>query len=351
MKPRKTKRASKKLKTPPPAPTPERIMQVALGFWPSKTVLSAVEQGVFTELAGGAKDGEELRQELGLHPRSARDFFDALVALGFLDRKGGKYSNARDADFFLDRTKRTYLGGFLEMANARLYPFWGNLTEGLRTGAPQNEAKTGGNLFEALYADPARLKLFLQAMTGFSMGSSMGIARKFPWKKYTTFADIGTAQGGLPVQVALAHNHLTGVGFDLPVCRPIFEEYVHSFGLSRRLRFESGDFFKDPLPKADVLSMGHILHDWNLQEKRALIRKVYEALPDGGAFIVFDTVIDDDRRSNLFGLLMSLNMLIETPGGFDYTGADCSRWLGDAGFRKTYVEHLSGPDSMVVGIK
>lgn len=331
--------------------TPARIMQLGLGFWGSKTLLSAVELGVFTELARESMDGSKLGERLGLHARSARDFLDALVALGMLDRKGDRYSNTPETDFFLDRAKPSYIGGMLEMANARLYPFWGSLTEGLRTGQPQNEVKTGGNFFDALYSDPTHLKGFLQAMTGLSMGTAKAVARKFAWRKYKTFADIGPAQGGLPVQVALAHPHLTGIGFDLPAVGPIFEEYVNSFGLANRLRFHPGSFFSDPLPAADVLVMGHILHDWDLEEKRALIAKAYKALPKGGAFLVFEALIDDGRRENAFGLLMSLNMLIETPGGFDYTGKDCSTWMRQAGFRKTYVEHLVGPDSMVVGIK
>jgi hypothetical protein len=240
----------------------------------------------------------------------------------------------------------------LEMANARLYPFWGSLTEALRTGQMQNEAKGGEeNFFTALYADPARLEGFLKGMTGISMGAAMAIANKFPWNQYETFVDIGTAQGGLPVQVALAHDHLSGGGFDLPAIGPIFEEYVDSHGLSERLRFYPGNFFEDPLPKADVLVMGHILHDWPLEEKKILLGKAYEALPEGGALIVYEAIIDDERRENAFGLLTSLNMLIETPGGFDYTGAECSSWMREAGFRETYVEHLVGPDSMVVGTK
>ena len=266
--------------------------------------------------------GGKLGRRLGLHTRSARDFFDALVAMGMLHRKGDGYANTPETDFFLDRAKPSYIGGMFEMANARLYQFWGSLTEGLRTGQPQNEVKTGGNFFDALYSDPARLKSFLQAMTGLSLGAAKAVAKKFTWRKYETFADIGTAQGGLPVQVGLAHPRLTGIGFDLPVVAPIFEEYVNSFGLANRLRFQPGSFFSDPLPAADVLVMGHILHDWDLEEKRALIAKAYKALPKGGAFLVFEALIDDDRSENAFGLLMSLNMLVATPAGFDYTNLD-----------------------------
>ncbi len=333
--------------------TPDRILQLGFGFWGPKVVLSAVELGVFTELAKGAADLGALTTRLGLHPRAARDFLDTLVALGMLDRTDGTYANTADADRFLDRAKPGYVGGILEMANARLYPFWGHLTEALRTGRPQNEAKhdAGASPFAALYADPARLRLFLQGMTGISLGAATAIAAKFPWRDYRTFVDVGGAQGALPAQVALAHPHLTGANFDLPAVGPVFAEYAASFGLADRLRFLPGDFFAGPLPPADVLVMGHILHDWDLPRKKELIAKAYAALPAGGSLVVYEALIDDDRRANAFGLLMSLNMLIETPGGFDYTGADCQGWLQEAGFRETRVEHLVGPDSMVVGVK
>ena len=333
-------------------PRMDHIMQVGLGFWASKTLLSAIEMEVFTELAKHSETLEVLRDRLGLHPRAARDFLDVLVTLGFLERVDGKYSNTASTDLFLDKHKPSYIGGILEMANRRLYPFWGNLTAALRTGEQQNEIKEGGpSMFAGLYADPATLKEFLKAMTGISRGANLAIANKFPWKNYRSAVDAGTAQGDLILQVALANPHIAGIGFDLPEVGPIFEDYIEQNGVAERVQFRPGNFFEQPLPKADVVMMGHILHDWNLDEKRTLIRKAHEALPDGGALIVYDSIIDDDRSKNVFGLLMSLNMLIETPGGFDYSGADCTSWMKDAGFRKTRVEHLAGPDSMVIGIK
>jgi hypothetical protein len=332
--------------------TPEQILSLGLAFWGSKTLLSAVEIGLFSELAKGPLYLRTLSERLMLHSRSARDFLDALVALGMLERDGDQYANTPETDLFLDRKKPSYIGGILEMANARLYPFWGSLTEALRSGQLQNEAKVGEeDFFAAIYADPGRLKGFMEAMTGISLGAAIAIANEFSWDRYETFVDVGTAQGGLPVQVALAHDHLSGGGFDLPPVGPIFEGYVDSHDLGDRLRFYPGDFFEDPLPAADAFVMGRILHDWDLEGKKRLLAKAYEALPEGGALIVYDTIIDDERRENSFGLLMSLNMLIETAGGFDYTGADCSAWMREAGFQETYVEHLVGPDSMVVGIK
>jgi len=331
--------------------TPDRILQLGLGFWGSKTLLSAIELGLFTTLGEGSLNVQELSQNLQLHPRGARDFLDALVALGMLRRDDGRYSNSPETRLFLDRSQPSYLGGILEMANSRLYPFWGSLTDALRTGLPQNEASRGQDLFAELYADPDRLRQFLSAMSGISMGAARAIAAKFPWSEYKTFVDVGCAQGCLPVQVALSNPHIQGKGFDLAPVKPIFEEYAAKFGLTDRLHFQPGSFFNDPLPSADVIVMGHILHDWDLGTKQMLLRKAYDALPDGGALVVYEALIDDDRRENAFGLLMSLNMLIETPGGFDYTGADCREWMRQAGFRESRVEHLVGPDSMVVGIK
>ncbi len=332
-------------------PQPDHILQVGMGFMASKTLLSAIEMELFTELADRSEPLEMLQGRLGLHPRAARDFLDGLVALKFLERRDGKYSNTPSTAFFLDKRKPSYIGGIMEMANHRLYPFWGHLTTALRTGTPQNETRDGADPFVALYADPARLKQFLGAMTGISHGGNMAIARQFPWKQYRTAVDVGTAQGDLITQVALANPQVNGTGFDLPAVGPIFEEYVEANGLSGRVQFAPGSFFEEPLPKADVVMMGHILHDWDLETKRMLIAKAFAALPPGGAFIVYECIIDDDRSSNAFGLLMSLNMLIETSGGFDYTGSDCMQWMKEAGFRETRVEHLVGPDSMVVGIK
>ncbi len=332
--------------------TPDRILQTGLAFWASKTLLTAVELGVFTELAQGACTSDELGPRLGLHPRGRRDFLDTLVALGFLQRDDSRYSNTPDTALFLDRTRPGYLGGILEMANARLYPFWGRLADGLRTGQPQSELRDGGgNFFEQVYADPARLEQFLASMTGLSHGANLVIADSLPWADWKTFVDVGTAQGDLAVQIARRQPHLRGTGFDLPPVQPVFERYAAAAGVADRLAFRPGNFFEGALPAADVVLMGHVLHDWDLPTKRMLVAKAYEALPPGGALVVYDALIDDDRRSNAFGLMMSLNMLIETPGGFDYTGEECAGWMREAGFSRSYQQPLVGPDAMVVGIK
>ena len=331
--------------------SPAHILQTGLAFWSSKVLLTAVELCVFTALAKSPADLPTLRSSLGLHERGARDFFDALVALGFLQRQDGIYQNTPETGLFLDRARPSYVGGILEMANARLFGFWNKLSEALKTGKRQNEDAGGGDMFEKLYEDPARLKGFLSAMTGVSRGANMTIARQFPWAEYRTFADVGTAQGDLAVQIALANPNLTGIGFDLPQVGPVFTEHAAQCGVADRVRFTPGSFFTDALPQADVILMGHILHDWGLETKKMLLRKAYDALPTGGSVVVYESIIDDDRSQNAFGLLMSLNMLIETDEGFDFTGSDCTGWMREAGFRETRVEHLVGPEFIVVGVK
>jgi ubiquinone/menaquinone biosynthesis C-methylase UbiE len=335
---------------------PSSIMQTAFGFWHSKVLLTAVELGVFTKLAGRRLIGTELGAALQFHPRAIADFFDALVAMKFLDREGNgpqaKYFNTPEGSLFLDEASPRYIGGMLVMLNARLFKFWNDLPEALRTGRPQNEVKHGQKgIFEELYADLPKLEQFLGAMTGISRINFETFADKFDFSKFRTLCDVGGATGLLSIEVGRKHPHLKCVSFDLPPVEPIAKKHIAAAGLSDRVGTASGDFFKHPLPKADVITMGMILHDWNLEKKMHLIRSAYDALPSGGALVAIEALIDDARRENVQGLLMSLNMLIEFGDAFDYSGADFKQWCGEAGFKRFEVIHLAGASSAVVAYK
>jgi predicted O-methyltransferase YrrM len=335
---------------------PSQIMQVGMGFWGSKTLLSAVELELFTKLGSGGMTAEQIAEDLGLDDRAVPDFPDALVALELLDREDhpspAVYRNTEAGAVFLDKASPAYIGGILEMANARLYPFWGDLTEALRTGKPQNEIKhTGKPMFDQLYADEARLEQFMNAMAGISAGPFMALAEKFDFSKYETLCDVGGATGKLSIVVANRHPHIRCTSFDLPVVEPIAKRTIEAAGLSDRIAAVRGDFFTEPLPKADVITMGLILHDWNLEKKKQLVKAAYDALPEGGAYIVIENLIDDARRENAFGLLMSLNMLIEFGDAFDYSGADFDGWCKEAGFKRTEVLPLAGPTSAGIAYK
>ncbi len=335
---------------------PSGILQTAFSFWSSKVLLTAVEFGVFTRLAGRKLTGDELGAELGLHPRGIADFFDALVAMKFLQREGdgvsAKYHNTPEAELFLDEKSPRYVGGILIMLNARLFKFWHDLPEALRTGKPQNEVKHGQKgIFEELYADLPKLEQFMGAMTGLSRINFEALAEKFDFSKYQTLCDVGGATGLLSIEVAKRHGHLKCTSFDLPPVEPIAQKHIVSAGLDGRVSTAVGDFFKDPLPKADVITMGMILHDWNLEKKMHLIRAAYEALPPGGALVAIEALIDDARRENVQGLMMSLNMLIEFGDAFDYTGADFKKWCSEVGFKRFEVIHLAGPSSAAIAYK
>jgi predicted O-methyltransferase YrrM len=339
-----------------PQVDPGHIMQVAMGFWPSKTVLSAVELELFTHLGSESLTGEELRERLELHPRGVYDFLDTLVAVGILERDGdgpgGRYRNTPEAAAFLDKTSPMYIGGILEMANARLYRFWGDLTEALRTGKPQNEIKhTGKPMFDELYSDPERLEQFMRAMQGISAGGFLALAEKFDFSRYQTVCDVGGATGQLSLILAQRHPHLRCISFDLPVVEPIARRTIEAAGMEDRVSAASGDFFVDPFPRADVITMSLILHDWNLERKMALIGSAYEALPEGGAFIAIENLIDDARRENAFGLMMSLNMLIEFGDAFDFTGREFAEWSREVGFREVEILPLAGPASAAIAYK
>lgn len=331
-------------------------MQIGMGFWASKTLLSAVELGLFSALAGGDKTAAELAKVLELDDRAVPDFPDALVALGILDCDGQgaerTYKNTPESALFLDRASPAYIGGMLEMANNRLYGFWDDLTEALRTGRPQNEIKQSGEpLFAKLYAEPERLEQFMNAMSGISLGNFVALAESFDFSRYKTLCDAGGATGQLASIVASRHPHMQCKSFDLPEVEPIARRHIEKAGLADRVTPVSGDFFADALPEADVITMGMILHDWNLEKKMALIRKAYDALPEGGAFIAVEALIDDERRQNAFGLLMSLNMLVEFGDAFDYTFADFQSWCREVGFKSFERIELAGPSSAAVAYK
>ena len=332
------------------------ILQTAFSFWSSKVLLTAVEFGLFTRLGTRRLTAPELGRELELHPRGTYDFFDALVAMGFLGREGdgpsGKYHNTEAGLLYLDQAGPRYVGGILVMLNARLFRFWNDLPHALRTGKPQNEVKHGQKgMFEELYADVPKLEQFMGAMTGLSRINFEAFAEKFDFAPYRTLCDVGGATGLLSIEVARRHAHLKCTSFDLPPVEPIARKAIAAAGLSARVATASGDFFKDPLPRADVITMGMILHDWNLEKKLHLIRSAHAALPPGGALVAIEALIDDRRRENTFGLLMSLNMLIEFGDAFDYSGADFKGWCQEAGFTRFEVIPLAGPSSAAVAYK
>ena len=298
----------------------------------------------------------EIAGHLDLNERGRDDFLDALVSLHLLARDGhgpgAVYANTPETAIFLDKSSPAYVGGILEMADARLYSFWGSLTEALHTGLPQDETKTAApGLFEGLYADPVMLENFLDGMTGLQIGNFTALCQTLDLSAYTTYCDLGGGNGTLAAMIAAANPQLRGVMFDLPPVVPIAQANLTRHGLADRVSTVAGNFFTDELPSADVYFMGNILHDWEETERELLIHKAYAGLPPGGILVVIENIIGNERRTNTFGLLMSLNMLIETPAGSDYTGTQFDKWARTAGFARTEIRHLAGPSSAAIAYK
>jgi O-methyltransferase domain/Dimerisation domain len=339
-------------------PTPDSIMQIGTGFMATKILLSAVKFQLFTMLAEKKSlpaSGIKTHLNFKCTDRYTYDFLDALTVFGFLNREGlletAVYSNSLNTDFFLDKKKPSYIGGILEMFNERLYGFWGNLEEGLLTGDQQNESKKGQNIFAELYKDADRLKSFINAMSGIQMGNFIAFSQKFDFSKYKTLTDAGGSSGLLSLQVAGHQQHMNCVSLDLPAVQPIAKATIDQFKLAERVKAVAGDFFTEPIPKADMVTMGNILHDWDEENKIMLMKKAYDAIPAGGAFVAIENIIDDERKKNVFGMMMSLNMLIETGKGFDYTFADFNRWAKMVGFKSTSFLALTGPSSAAIAYK
>jgi 16S rRNA G1207 methylase RsmC len=188
-------------------------------------------------------------------------------------------------------------------------------------------------------------------MSGVQMGGFIAFANAFDFSKYKTMTDVGGSVGMLSLMVAKHQPQITCTTFDLPAIEPIAKETISQFQMIDSVKTASGDFFNDPIPLADIVTMANILHDWDEETKLMLMKKAYDALPEGGAYVAIENIIDNERRQNVFGMMMSLNMLIETGKGFDYTFADFNKWAKKIGFKSTALLPLAGPTSAAIAYK
>ncbi|MEU7025031.1 methyltransferase [Streptomyces sp. NPDC046203] len=329
---------------------PGPLIKLTIADCAAKVLHSAVTLGVFGALADGPADAARTAERTGLHHRMAADFLDALTGLGLLERTGGRYRNSALAHAYLVPGSPSYLGGFVELTNETLYDTWGRLTEALRSGAPQHLDPDKGGFVGDEHRDPGKMKRFLAGLDAYSDRMGAELARRVDWSGHGSFTDLGGARGNLAAVLVQAHPHLRATCFDLERTRPLFTEHVGRLGLGDRIAFAGGDFFTDDLPEADVVVLGHILHGFDTDRRRALLRRVYEAVRPGGAVLVYDRMIDDDR-SDPERLLSSLHMRLVSPDGSEYRVADCRTWLRDAGFTDARAEPLLGTHTLVTAVK
>lgn len=332
------------------APAPDQIVfQMISGFWVSQTLFAMHDLGVFAALADGPATAERLAERLGFDADAGDRLMTAAVALGLLVRTEGAYANSPIAEATLVPGAPRYVGGFIAHARKDLYPLWAHLDDAVRESRPQWERAFGAttaNPFEAMYAEPERLREFLYAMRMGSMASAASMLDAYDFAGHSCLLDVGGALGVISVEVAKRHPHLRAITFDLPAVRPLAEEYVAANGLSDRITIAEGDMFADALPKgADVVHLSWILHDWDDERCARLLASCFQALPSGGAILLGESLVDD--AGSPAPALMSLNMLVATDGGRERTAEQYRRLLEDAGFVDVAAHKLDGMRDLV----
>jgi SAM-dependent methyltransferase len=327
---------------------PADIKRLGNAFCHAKLLLAAGELGLFADLAeNGPTTQSQIQDRLSLQPRGCRDFLHALVLLGLLVKDGEQYRNSAVTAEHLIPGRATYMGGFLQRSNKVLYPAWANLSAALRTGQPQVPTAQSGS-FERMLSDPGQLTQYLGMMDSVSGLLAPKLAEAFDWPGHAEIVDVGGARGNLAAHLVRAHPHLSAWVFDLPVMEAPWREHVTSLAASGQIRFRGGDFFADPLPAGDVLILGHVLHNWSPEERQFLIKKAFAAVRPGGALLIYDAMLEENP-ADLARVLVSLNMLLVTPGGSEYTARECAQWLADAGFTAISDRPLGSADTLVIG--
>lgn len=326
---------------------PGPIMGLMAGYWQVRMLLAAVEHDVFTSLAGRSATSAELAGDLGLVPHGTHDLVVGLSHMGLLEVDDGKFTNAPIADHFLVGDRPGYIGGYLRFCQNELNPAWDNLATALRTGQPQNQAAVAGNPYDTLYQDGEATDGFLDSMDLLSTPIALALSR-YDWSPYSSFVDVGGARGTFAHQVVVQNPHLTGAVFDLPPLEGTFTRQMARLGgPATEIAFHGGDFFQDALPKADVIVLGHVLHNWGVEDRVRLLQKVYDALDPGGAVFVYDPMAGGDAPS-LHGVLAGLAMLVWSRGGHEYPVEDLHGWLAEAGFRPETAEVADLHDEVLV---
>jgi hypothetical protein len=334
-----------------PATSAIDVKRLSNAFCHAKLLLTAGELGLFQELdRSGPATQQEICVRTGLHPRAARDFLHGLVLLDLLVLDGDRYSNSEVASAALVPGKPGYIGGFLHRANHMLYPAWGRLTEAVTTGRPQTPGAKDSGAFLRMLGDPAQREQYLRMMDSANGLVAPHLIDSFEWDGHRRLLDVGGCRGNLVGRLMLAHPHLTAAVFDLAPLAGAFAEHTESLGVADRAIFHPGDFFADePLPvTADVVIMGHVLHNWSPQQRAYLVRKAYEAVEPGGALLIYDAMLPEEP-TDLARILVSLNMLLVTEGGSEYTVSECRGWLADAGCEVIEVRPLGSTDTLVIG--
>jgi hypothetical protein len=333
-----------------PLTDPFDIMLVGWSFLRSRLLIAAIELELFDTLESGPADQEKLQADLGLHPRGTRDFLDALTSLGLLERTADGYRNTPAASRYLVSTNPAYVGTFVRMTTAFMGRSSDDFAQTLRNGQAHGQDEKGEVPFAAIFRNPETLRGFLNGMDSLSGAVAPGVAEALDWSVHSSFADLGGARGNLASLLAQAHPHLSGVVLDRPTTEPFFNDLMADRGTSDRVRYQPGDFFVDDLPAVDVMVFGNVLHDFGPTQRAELIAKAARTIPAGGAVVVYDPMLDEER-SNQGNLLLSLSLLLQSPNGGEYPPSETRQAMEAAGLTVETLRPLPASTTLVVGRK
>ncbi|HJP80279.1 MAG TPA: methyltransferase [Pseudonocardiaceae bacterium] len=321
------------------------VLRIANGYREAKILFAAHELRVFDILADGPLDGQDLADRAGLHPRAASEFIAALAGLGLLERdEDGRYRNSVAAEYLVADNPGN-LTGFVGFLESGLHPAWDGLVSSLRTGAPATRPAGDGDPYRPMYGADAERGDFIAAMDALNAPAGRQIAA-LDWTGIRTVVDVGGARGSLSTILAEANPHLHATVFDLPDLAPEFARYAPTTPVADRVSFHPGDFFTDDIPDADAVVFAHVFHNWPLDVRTMLLGKAARALRPGGTVFVYDAMLDEGAPA-LGNLMLSLDMLVWSAGGAEYTPGECRQWLRDAGFGEA-EQHTVGASSTVL---
>jgi 3-hydroxy-5-methyl-1-naphthoate 3-O-methyltransferase len=343
------------VQTPSASPSPIPLMQLATSFWAFKTLATAVELDLFTRIArSGSITVQQFAEAHGFDPRPAEMLLTGCASLGLLQRAGAGYANTSLADEFLVRDMPYYFGGFVTMLDKRLYSGWDKLPDAMRHNRPTTwDPSKQTSLFDG--ADPQMMATFWQAMHSLSTFTARTLADAVDLSGFRKLLDVGGGSAAFDIELCRKYPNLSSTVYDLPFVTDIASQNIRTAGMEGRVTVHPGDFFAEPQFPAghDAILFSMIMHDWNEEQNRELLRKAHDALPVGGIVIISELLVNDEKSGPPAAALMSLNMLVETEGGRNYTPSEYRSWLTAAGFGKVDVRWFdaAGANGAVIGYK
>ncbi len=334
------------------APNPAVVLDLLEAFRRSKVMFAAVSLGVFDALAAGPLSLDALAQRIGASHDGLERLLDACVGLGLLARQGTNYANTPAADVYLTSASPRRLTGYIGYSNDVMWKLWANLEDAVREGTHRWQQTFGwdGPIFSHFFRTEAAKREFLMGMHGFGVISSPQVVAAFDLARYRRLVDLGGATGHLVIAACERYPQLEGVVFDLADALPLAEEIVSASPVAGRITLTGGDFFTDPLPEGDIYALGRILHDWSEEKILKLLTRIYERLPAGGAVLIAEKLLDDDKSGPRWAQMQSLNMLTCTEGK-ERTLAEYRALATQVGFGEVQGRRTGSPLDAVLATK